>query len=239
MLTIVTWLWQQPGFRTTYTAETVLAARDMVKKHYHDPHRFVCVTDMNIPGIETIPLGNQFADLSNPTWKNGPSCYRRLIAFKADAEKIFGKRILSLDLDVILFDDVTSLWNRKEPVVFLSGESVPVPYCGAMWLLTAGSRPQVWNLFDPIESPKRTTEARLRGSDQAWFAYVLGRHKEATWPCKDEIITFNTYVKKTKKRPIPKPPCKIMFFNGNSKPWDKSVRMQYKWVKENYPYEQR
>ena len=67
MLTVVTWLWNQPGFRTKYNAQTVITMRDMIKKYYNKPHRFVCVTDEKIQGIETIPLGDAFSDLKNPT----------------------------------------------------------------------------------------------------------------------------------------------------------------------------
>ena len=87
MLTVVTWLWSQPGFRTRYTPEIVLEMRDMVKRFYKKPHRFVCVTDQRIDGVETVRLkGGCFQNLRIPTWENGPSCYRRLIAFKKDAD---------------------------------------------------------------------------------------------------------------------------------------------------------
>lgn len=232
MLTVVTWLWSQPGFRTRYTPEIVLEMRDMVKRFYKKPHRFVCVTDQRIDGVETVRLGRLFSKLENPTWENGPSCYRRLIAFKKDAERLFGNRFVSIDLDTILLDDVTELWDRKEDVVLLKGISKDVPYCGAMFMMKTGCRPQVFDLFDPKTSPQKTAAAGIKGSDQAWISYVL--KKEACWKFGEDIIDFSHYIKESKK----KPDAKIVFFNGSFKPWDPFVRERTPWIKEAYQYEQ-
>lgn len=232
MLTVATWLWSRPGFRTQYTPEIVIEMRDMVKRFYKKPHRFVCVTDQKIDGVETIRLGKLFADLDNPTWENGPSCYRRLIAFKKDAARLFGSRFVSIDLDTILLDDVTELWDRKEPVVLLKGISKDVPYCGAMFMMNAGCRPQVFDLFDPKTSPQKTSAAGIKGSDQAWISYVLKR--EAHWTFGNDIVDFTHHIKESKK----KPGAKIVFFNGSFKPWGPFVRERTPWIKEAYGYEQ-
>lgn len=235
MLTVVTWLWSQPGFRTKYDSQVVITMRDMVAKYYRKPHRFVCVTDELIPGVETIPLGSAFSDLKNPTWENGPSCYRRLIAFRRDISKYFGDRFVSIDLDAIIMGDLSPLWDRQEDTVLLSGTSKNVPYCGAMWMMDSGSRPQVWNEFDQIDSPIITTNAGLKGSDQAWISYML--RDEASWKISDDIQDFAQYDKTHRSSRI-KPDCRIMFFNGRRKPWDKDVRSIYPWIREVYPYEQ-
>ena len=232
MLTVVTWLWNQPGFRTRYTPETVKEMKRMVDKFYTKSHRFICVTDQKIDGIETVRLGNIFSNLENPTWENGPSCYRRLIAFKRDAGKIFGERFVSIDLDAIILDDVTDIWDRRENVVLLKGISKDVPYCGAMFMLKAGTRPNVWEFFDPYTSPEKTAAAGIKGSDQAWISYVL--KKEACWEFGKEIVDFTHHIKVNKR----KPNAKIVFFNGSFKPWDPFVRKRTPWIKDFYEYEQ-
>lgn len=234
MLTVVTWLWNQPGFRTKYNAQTVITMRDMIKKYYNKPHRFVCVTDENILDIETISLGDTFSDLKNPTWENGPSCYRRLIAFKKDIGKLFGERFISIDLDAIIMGDLSPIFDRTEEAVFLSGISKAVPYCGSLFMLNAGCRQEVWVNFNPDRSPSITESAGLKGSDQAWISYCL--KNEATWQYGKDILDFSHYTKYGKLEKE-KPDCSIIFFNGKLKPWDKKVREQYPWIKEYYNYE--
>jgi hypothetical protein len=235
MLTFVTWLWTQTGFRTRYTFETVIEIKRMIAKYYKKPHRFICVTDQEIPGIETIDLGSRFSELENPTWKNGPSCYRRLIAFSKDAKKYFGSRFVSIDLDTIIMDDITELFDRNEEIVLLSGKSREVPYCGTLWMMNSGCRESVWTRFDPETSPRLTMAAGLHGSDQAWLGYSLKKN-EATWKLGGDIQAFLEYME---HKTTEKPKCKIMFFNGKKKPWDLSMRIKYPWIKDYYGYEQR
>lgn len=235
MLTVVTWLWDQPCFRTQYDVQTVITMRDMVVKYYQKPHRFVCVTEEDIPGIETIKLDDQFAALSNPTWENGPSCYRRLIAFSSEAAEQFGERFVSIDLDAMIMGDLSPLWDRDDDIVLLPGLSAHVPYCGSMWMMDTGCRPDVWSKFDPEKSPRLTMAAGLKGSDQAWLGYML--KDEPIWKGQSDIMYFGPYTK-SGRIARDKPDCRIMFFNGRLKPWDSDVRKAFPWITEHYPYEQ-
>src|ERR1035437_2040718 len=100
MLDVVTWKWSQPGYRSKFLAQHVNVFRNMVKRNYSGPHRFSCITD-DASGIDAdiriIPLWNDNAALSNPSFRNGPRCYRRLKAFSAEAADIIGPRFVSLD----------------------------------------------------------------------------------------------------------------------------------------------
>jgi lipopolysaccharide biosynthesis glycosyltransferase len=77
----------------------------MVKRNLSVPHRFVCVTDHEIDGIETIPV-----DFS----KHIPgTVYCRLMQHAPDyGERIGATRILSLDIDLVVTGSLDKLVSR-------------------------------------------------------------------------------------------------------------------------------
>lgn len=71
-----------------YGEQYVRKLRDRVEKHLSVPHRFVCFSDRDIPGVETIPL--------DPKWEWN---LNKLALYRPD-NGLEG-RVLALDLDVI------------------------------------------------------------------------------------------------------------------------------------------
>jgi hypothetical protein len=193
MLSVITFKYLKPGYRTVYTAAHVNTLRSMVARCYNHPHRFFCVTDDPAgidPGVEIVPMWQDHFGLINPTHPtNRPNCYPRLKLFSREMEGVFGKRFVSLDLDMVLVDDVAPLWNRPEEFIIYDARGDD-HYNGSMFLQTAGTRDQVWTAFDPVESPKMTTRAGMRGSDQAWIRYMLSPHGAATWSFEDGVYAY-------------------------------------------------
>lgn len=234
-LTIVTWRWTpRPGYRSTFGPETVNVLKKMVDRHYPDPHRFVCVTDDPAgidPGVEILPPWNDFVDVPSPHGGKNPSCYRRLRMFHPEIGKVFGDRFVSMDLDVVITSDLRPLWNRTEDFVAW-GDTNPQPgshYNGSMILMRAGSRPQVWNRFDPATSPQESLRARCWGSDQGWISYVLGGG-EAKWGKHDGVYSFRNDLQ---KRPDLPANCRIVMWHGQHDPWS-AFASRYPWVKTHY-----
>lgn len=235
-LTFVSWRWQSPvGYRSVFTPDTVYALRDMIARHYAKPHRFVCVTDQPelLLGIETIPMWEFGAAIPSPFGRHNPSCYRRLRVFAPDAGKLFGERLVSIDLDTVIVRDVTPLFDRPEDFV-IWGESdfSKQWYNGSVWMLRTGTRPQVWTQFDPETSPERTRLAGARGSDQGWISYVLGKG-EATWGRKDGIYSFRKHIFSQPGCPLPDD-ARLVAFHGHVDPWSYRAQ-QFKWVRDHYP----
>jgi hypothetical protein len=233
--TVVTWKWKGPReYHTEFTAEHVNILCDMVARNYSSPHQFVCVTDQPQgldSKIKVVPLGDEFSDLKNPSIQNGPSCYRRLRMFRSDAAKWFGERFVSLDLDTVITGDLAPLWNRDEDFVAWGDTSRRNKYNGSMILLKAGSRPKVWDEFDPIASPAATRHKGLLGSDQAWLHYCLGPG-EPIWTKDDGVYSFRNHLEnRTKELPAN---AKIIFFHGNVNPWYKEIQVEYPWVEKFY-----
>jgi len=234
-LTFVCWRWRTPGYRSTFGPETVFALREMIARHYRRPHRFVCVTDDPAPlvGVETIPLWSDCSRIPSPIGHSYPSCYRRLKVFAPDAGEVFGERLVSIDLDTVIVGDITPLFDRSEDFVIWGESDFPhtTPYCGSLWMLKTGTRPQVWTEFDEKSSPKKAWQAGCRGSDQGWLAYVLGKH-EATWGKKDGIYSFRKDIARV-GRGLPDD-ARLVSFHGKIDPWGCQAQ-NIPWVRANYP----
>lgn len=228
MLSVITFKWETPGYRAKFTASHVNTLRRMVAANYPEPHRFVCITDDAQgldPGIEAVPIWDDYASVPNPSAGGRPSCYRRLKLFAPGMEAITGPRFVMLDLDALILGDLRPLWNRPEDAVFWRSPSDEWPYNGAMFMANAGARPQVWTEFDPIESPKATRARGYRGSDQAWLSHVLGAD-EATWTDADGVW----YWGKIKDRGRAPRGARIIFTTSGDPPWNS----RRPWMREGY-----
>lgn len=235
MLTVVTWLWEKPGYRSAFGPVHVNALQQMVANHYRGPHRFLCVTDMTQglnPHVAVVPPWNDFATLQSPYGAHQPSCYRRLRAFHPEIGQVFGDRFVMLDLDTVITRDVTPLWNRPEDFV-IWGETDPRSfYNGSMMLMTAGARPQVWTEFDPDRSPAEAHRAGRFGSDQGWLSHCLGKG-EATWTREDGVYSFRVHLQKSGTNTLPED-ARIVMFHGGVDPWSDRAQ-QLPWVRQHYP----
>ena len=82
-----------------YTSEWVLRLQAMVRKWLPMEHTFVCLTNVEIPGCNVIPLQHHW-----PGW------WSKLELFRPD---LFGKedRVLYLDLDVVVVASLEPLVN--------------------------------------------------------------------------------------------------------------------------------
>jgi hypothetical protein len=234
MLSVVTWKWKPfNGYRSSYSPDTVNILRRMVARHYPDPHRFICVTDDPDgldPDVEVVPLWDDHATLLHPHSHTHPSCYRRLKAFAPEMREILGKRFVSIDLDCVVMGDLRPLWNRPEEFVGLAGTQPPTTFNGSMFLLTAGTRPRVWNDFHPRYSPDYAKKAGHYGSDQAWISYCLGE-KEARWTTADGVYSYRLHVAPVGGRlPVD---ARICFFNGKADPWSKGPS-ELEWVRQHW-----
>jgi hypothetical protein len=244
MLDVVCWKWKPPGrYRSTFDARSVNTLRAMVARHLRLPHRFTCITDdgAGIDGdIRVLPLWDDFAHVPNPSNVANPSCYRRLRMFAPEARDLIGERIVSLDLDVVITDDLTPLFDRPEDFVIWGGQTVQpgAPagriynwYNGSLMMLRAGTRTRVWTEFNPAQSPALANRAGCKGSDQGWISYCLG-NKEAVWGAKDGVYSFRNHVVPGKGI-LPKG-ARLVAFHGRHDPWQSEVQRAYPWISEHY-----
>lgn len=233
-LNVVCWKWKpRTAYRSKFGPETVNVLYRMVRRNFASLGRFICVTD-DAKGIdsavEIIPLWSDLADLPSPHGGNNPSCYRRLKAFAPEAREWFGDRFVSLDLDTVIVNDLTPLWDRPEDFVIWNEIDPRSFYNGSMWVVTAGARSKVWTEFNPKTSPSEAKAAGRFGSDQSWLSHVLGKG-EATWSIKDGVYSYNSHIRKQGGK-LPAD-ARITMWHGGTDPWS-AEGQRLDWVRRHW-----
>lgn len=182
MLSVICWKWGSL-FGPEYPNRT----RSMLARHLHLPHRLYCVTDDATgvdPEIGIIAMPSQLADT--------PRCRRRMQQYSYDFDWLFGERLLSIDLDVVLVDDITPIVIRPEPIVCWRVGYAGV-YSGSFVLWNAGALDGAWRAYrsDPDGYPQRA-QPRGVGSDQAMLNLWLGesRVQVAKWTEADGFVSY-------------------------------------------------
>jgi hypothetical protein len=140
MLTVCTWLWGQK-----FAVDDVAKLAAGVRRHLRQPHRFVCFSDrrFELDGVEDGILPN--IELTKVR-----GCFVRLRMFDPSWQMAwFSGRIVSVDLDTVITGPLDPLFDRDEPFVIMQGANSanPCPFNGALQMLRAGYRPDVWSDF--------------------------------------------------------------------------------------------
>jgi hypothetical protein len=249
MLSIITFKYAKPTYRTQYEAKHVNSLYRNVLRVYPHPFRFFCVTDDPKgldSAIEYVPLWKDHFNLVNPSHPTSrPNCYPRLKLFDIKMREIFGDRFVSLDLDMVLIKEADVLWHRPEEFVIYDAKGDD-HYNGSMFLMTAGARQQVWDRFDPVLSPKLTTAANMRGSDQAWIRYCLAPDA-ATWTNEEGAYAYLHIIppsRERRSRPLARwklprngslpEGARVVIFAGEFKPWDRAALVMSPWIRDYY-----
>lgn len=235
----VTFKWRAPTrYRSSFGPETVNTLLSGLGRHYHKPFRLTCITD-DAKGISSevrvLPLWDHLSTLPSPHGAAYPSCYRRLPLF---AETFRGERIADLigpyfaclDLDMLFCDDVTPLFEQDADFKIWGDTNRQTPYNGSLWKLRAGARRQVWDQFDPLESPRRSLRLGYIGSDQGWISACLGPN-EAKWSQRDGVYSFRMHIQRFGCR-LP-PNARIVIFHGAIDPWS-PLAQKLQWVRQHY-----
>lgn len=159
----------------------------MLRRHLRVPHEVVCVTD-NADGIDPVavrcwPLSTRFA--------NTPRCRRRMQQYSADfARDIRARRILSIDLDVVILDDLTPIVDRSEPIVCWRVGYAGV-FSGSFVMYDAGALDGLWRLFDrdPEGFPRQVQPIGIP-SDQAMLNFHLRDRAIPHWTDADGFVPW-------------------------------------------------
>lgn len=172
MLSVIAYFWIDPSRKRSYqiTPEDVRIWDRMVARNLTIPHRRICVTHRPdlIDFMETAPLD---------TTKHVPgTCLVKLMHWRKDIAPILGERIVCMDVDCVVTGNLDPLFDRPEPVVLWKNPNYAEGgrrgfYQGSMQLLTAGSRPFLFDDFD--KHALRTLNRRFGGAEQCWISERL------------------------------------------------------------------
>lgn len=151
-----------------YTPEFVNRLKNMVKRNLSLDHVFCCITD------DPTGLDPEIVPIDAPGL---PGWWNKMKAF--DPKEIFAQRIMVLDLDVLVVDDLEPIamfpaafatvkqWKR-----ITSPKTIP-RYQGSVYVFDKGARSRMWTDLQP------DTPERFR-SDQDWLAHLYPN--ESTFP---------------------------------------------------------
>lgn len=240
MLTVLTYLWQDPEFKQehgfSYHPDDVRLLKRMVDRHMTEPHDFAVVTDtpqafVDDKGIRPVPFPERRAHVDG-------RIYEKLYTFSDDMKRV-GSRILQMDLDCVVVGDMDPLVQRDEDIVLWrnprrtgawTGRLHPTIafYNASLLLITAGAYAHVWDGFDP-----ELTEPQWSG-DQDWYSHVLGPDMPH-WDNTDGAWRYWRHVKNPEvgfKGALPDN-ARVVFFPGGDKPWEPEIMREAPWIAEH------
>lgn len=105
-LTVACVLWMGEFEGRRYSSAWVTRLRDQVAAHLSVPHRFVCLSNVEVPGVETLPLTTDW-----PGW------WAKLEVFNPALQ--LGARVLYLDLDVFVTGDLSPIAQFPAPLALM------------------------------------------------------------------------------------------------------------------------
>lgn len=234
--TFILWKWKAPEYRTSYEAKHVNHAVRMLRREGVPIEKILCVTD-DPEGVQcrTHPLWTDHSTMKNVSGKHLPSCYRRLKLFDPATQEAMGleagKRVVSLDIDLVILKDFLKLFDRKERYV---GWQVPgsrhrAVFNGSMWMFTTGDLAWVWTDFRPEKSPATAFAAGYMGSDQGYLSHqLITRDYSGGWTsARDGVLSYARDVRALR---VLSKHGRVVFFAGAKKPWDLPVRQASPWI---------
>lgn len=233
-LQVVTWKWS-----TLFGPEYVNRLASMLKRHLHMPYQFHCITD-NPDGLDAgICRHPMFTD--HMAMKAGNrGCFHRLQIFDREMASMFGPRILQLDLDIVITDDVTPLFNRPEPLVLVeqNRHNRRVTYNPSMLLMDAGILHDMWTRFhaQPNETWQKAKSHGWNCSDMSVINDYLDQNQavpRATWTLAEGVISYWREVKRDGRGDLP-PGTKAVLFYGHQNPSDPPIQVKSPWILEHW-----
>jgi hypothetical protein len=222
-LTVICTLWK--GWQPIYDHQHVNALGRMVAR-YMPAARFVCFTNE--------PHNIQFETQPLPRGPRLPlagkrNCFRRMWFFSREFATRFPGRIMNIDLDALIFRDLTPLVTDHDFRILFAKVC---PYNGGFWTHRTGTRTKVWNDLNvnAVRLMHRDRVARKWvGSDQKWLAYKIPG--EALYTYDDGTVYGHMPIRKPHDPGNPElkrfilEDSRIAFFPGppTIKPWHPTV----------------
>lgn len=236
MINIVCWKWKRkgrrhPAHKKEFNAHHVNVLYAMLERNLTKPFTLTCVTDNwnDIrKEVRIVPLC--LWGFYNK-WVETPGCYLRLYAFSEDMSMFFDSPFISIDLDVVIVNNITKLVSNIGQFKIWGRVNIGAPYCGAMWGMKIGSRSFVWDTFPgkkyiDRQALRRKTKKKNQntyapdnafgGTDQSWINMCLYPREKSWTKQVDGIYDYKLDILKP-DLPLPEN-ARIIFFNGQHDP---------------------
>jgi hypothetical protein len=190
-----------------YTAEWVHRLKRGIERHASEPHRFVCLSDIEVPGVEVIPLREGW-----PGWWSKIELFR--------PELLTGPR-LYLDLDVVVVGDVAPLLSACSSFTMVH-ERGKSDYFNSSAMAWNGDMGWVFEAFR-ADAARHTERFRRhpRIGDQAFISDLLVGEGRAPRTFR-QLLGYDAIVSYKRDRCANGPPPRacVVNFHGRPKPRD-------------------
>lgn len=191
----------------SYSPSQVKWLRDQFLRHLTIPHEFVCLTDLKISGVKTIPLQDDY-----PGWWSKMELFREFDS------------TFYIDLDTVIVNNIDHMVKYDHKFTVLTNLSNPTS--GRI-----GSGVMAWNrdLSHLYKLFKQNPEKYIKEYvvSEKWGDQGFIQHHEKTFDRFQNIFPneIKSYFFDIKDKELPTE-CKIVCFHGKPKPWE----TDHKWV---------
>lgn len=203
--------WRNRSMRVEYTPAQVRWLRDMVARHLRVPHRFVCLTDVPVQGVDTLPLRDGL-----PGW------WSKMELFREFDDAFY------LDLDTVLVGDITPLVTHAHRFTVLRNLSSKADgRIGSGLMAWHGDCSHLYAAF-MADAQRHMAECTTsaKWGDQGFIQHQQAAH--GGWDCFQDL--WPGAVASYKIDHIAalglRPAHKIICFHGKPKPWE----VRHRWV---------
>lgn len=190
-----------------YTAEWVQRLKRGIERHTSEPHSFVCLADVEVPGVEVLPLREGWAgwwskiELFRPGLLTGPTLY--------------------LDLDVVVVGDVAPLFRACDAFTMVH-ERGKHDYFNSSVMAWRGDMSFLHEAFraDALQHIHRYC-SHPRIGDQAFISEILVREGKTPRTFR-HVLDYDAIVSYKRDRCETRPPPRacVVNFHGRPKPRD-------------------
>ena len=194
--------WHNRHMKVEYRPENVQWMARMVAKHVHTQHRFVCLSDVDVPGVETIALRD-----------NLPGWWSKIEMFREFDQAFY------LDLDTVIHGDITHMVEYDHDFTVLRNfSSTDKRRIGSGLMAWGRDLSGLYQEFmrDPQRHMRECVTSEMWGDQgfiQANYAGEFDRFQDL-FP--GQVVSFKTDL----KRGDPSTQNKIVCFHGKPKPQD-------------------
>jgi hypothetical protein len=234
VIKVITWKWHRPGYRDRYLASYVNTFYAMLARNTTVPFEPLCITDdpvgVNVPTMKL--WDNPVPDYGS---LHKPNCFYRVRAFSSEFTHSLGKFIW-FDLDSVICGNVDHLLTDDADFKIWRPDGEKMPCNGSLVLHQAGTRAYTWAFFNPELVDRKwgfKYTTGFQGSDQAWIAYNL-KPQDRFFTQKEGVYSFRSHVHHQTPRHLLPSEARVVFFNGEYKPWHDTLQQQIPWIREHY-----
>lgn len=192
-----------------YNAGHVALLQRQVAQHLFAAHRFVCLSDVDVP-CERIPLKH-----------NWPGWWSKIELFRTG---LFEDIALYIDLDTVVIDDINDLARARHRFTMLRNMSRGAPFVGSGLMAWSADLSKIHDTFlkDPAGHMKRCTTPDCWGDQGFIFKHtpVVPDYWQDRFP--GRVVSYKMHCRP--RGGVAPKDAAIVCYHGQPRPWEAPLR---------------